>query len=57
MKKNSEKKFAYNDAYFYRGIYEKSETYDIKFEQNQNKKVSVYDKLLKKFQYKQYIST
>jgi len=53
MKKNEEKKFAYNDQYFYRGVYEKASNYDIKFEQNQNKKISKYDILLKKFQYKE----
>ena len=52
MKNNEEKKFAYNDKYFYRGIYSKSTVYDIKFERKQNKKVSEYDKYLKKFQYK-----
>lgn len=45
-------KFAYNDKYFYRGVYAKPQSYDIKFERNQSKKVSEYDKLLKKFQYK-----
>jgi len=52
--KNNEKKagFAYNDKHFYRGIYGKPENFDIKFERNQNKKLSEYDKCLKKFQYK-----
>jgi hypothetical protein len=52
MKKNEEKKFAYNNQYFYRGIYEKADNFDIKFENEQSKKVSQYDALLKKFQYK-----
>ena len=47
------KKTALNDQYFYRGIYEKPTSYDIKFERNQNKKVNQYDEYLKKFQYKQ----
>lgn len=53
LKKNEEKKFAYNDQHFYRGIYEKAQSYDIKFEQKQSRKVSQYDALLKKFQYKE----
>lgn len=53
MKKNEEKKFAYNDQYFYRGIYEKATSWDVKFEQGQNRKVSQYDVFLKKFQYKE----
>ena len=54
--KNNESrgKFAYNDKHFYRGIYGKPQTFEIKFERNQNKKVSEYDKFLKKFQYKKY---
>ena len=53
MKNNQSKgKFALNDKYFYRGIYAKPQNYDIKFERNQSKKVSEYDKHLKKFQYK-----
>ena len=31
MKKNEQNKFAYNDKYFYRGVYGKPTTYDIKF--------------------------
>lgn len=53
LKRNEEKKFAYNNQYFYRGIYEKSDSYDIKFENGQNKKVGTYDNFLKKFQYKE----
>jgi hypothetical protein len=52
MKKNEEKTFAYNDKYFYRGVYDKPESFDIKFERMQNKKVNIFDKLLKQFQYK-----
>ncbi len=54
MKKNEEKKFAYNDKYFYRGIYETSTTYDVKFDRFQAKKLGFLDNYLKKFQYKRY---
>jgi len=52
LKKNEEKKFAYNDKYFYRGIYENQTSYDLKFERFQNKKLGFLDNYLKKFQYK-----
>lgn len=53
LKNNETKgKFALNDKYFYRGIYDKPQNYDIQFERNQKKKTSEYDRLLKKFQYK-----
>ena len=56
MRKNEEKKFAYNDKYFYRGIYETSTTYDVKFDRFQAKKLGFLDNYLKKFQYKMYLS-
>ncbi|EGR27969.1 U3 small nucleolar protein, putative [Ichthyophthirius multifiliis] len=38
--------------YFNRGIYEKQQQFDVKYEEKKNKKVNQYDKYLKKFQYK-----
>lgn len=53
LKNNEAKgKFALNDKYFYRGIYDKPQNFDIKFERNHSKKINEYDKYLKKFQYK-----
>lgn len=54
LKQQEQKKFAYNNQYFYRGIYEKADSFDIKFDDQPTKRVSLYDSLLKKFQYKQY---
>ena len=54
LRKNEEKKFAYNDKYFYRGIYETATSYDIKFDRFQAKKLGFLDSYLKKFQYKRY---
>lgn len=33
-------------------MYDKPQNFDVKFERNQSKKISQYDKYLKKFQYK-----
>ena len=55
MLRNNEKKaFAYNNQHFYRGVYAKAKTYDIKFEAVGRAKDSPYDVLLKKFNYKGY---
>lgn len=52
MQKNREQKFAYNDQYFYRGVYSTPTTFDVKFERFQAKKLGNLDNYLKKFQYK-----
>ncbi|EAR85061.1 U3 small nucleolar RNA-associated protein, putative (macronuclear) [Tetrahymena thermophila SB210] len=42
----------HNFQYFSRGMYDKPTQYDVKYEEKRIKKISKYDKLLKKFQYK-----
>ncbi|KAL4490288.1 hypothetical protein ABPG72_004327 [Tetrahymena utriculariae] len=42
----------HNFQYFNRGMYDKPTQYDVKYEEKKIKKISKYDKLLKKFQYK-----
>ena len=41
-----------NFKYFNRGIYEKPKDFDVKFENKKRKKISEYDRYLKKFEYK-----
>jgi len=53
LKGNQTKSFAYNDQHFYRGVYEKADKYDIRFQPIAGRKEGQFDQLLKKFQYKQ----
>lgn len=54
INKNESNVFAYNDKYFYRGVYDTPSGYDLKLESPEIKKVSQYDRLLKKYHYKEY---
>ena len=49
MRRNKERKEALNDKYFYRGVYSKSNSYDVKFDRVKVQKLGKYDKMLKKF--------
>lgn len=48
-----QKKRIRNYAYFYRGIYKTPENFDVKLQQFKNKKLTLVEKALKKFQYKE----